>query len=292
MILFRNKNDCFILQHKMQRFIFILFFFLMWVIAPVSARQKWVKRSDGISYKIVTKDTSKAKPVYGDHIWMHLQKIAPSKKEIFNTKIFGMENGVDMEYKVPAKQTDITTFFQKMGKGDSAVVKIPASLMDSAGSARKYYIFKIKLLDFKEKNKHESDKQIRYRQQMIIDSLAIVDYLKNNSIPQHSTDNYGNIFWRTQYGSEREVIAGDTVHLQYVGKLLNQKEFDNSYKRNQPLNFIVGKKQVIDGLDLGICNFHHGDKGILIIPSRLAYGEREAGAIPENSVLLFELDIQ
>lgn len=265
---------------------------MMLTTTSLSARQKWVKRPDGILYKIFTKDTAKTKPIYGDHIWMHLQKISPLKKEIFNTKIFGMENGVDMDYKKPAKETDITTFFQKMGKGDSSVVKIPANFIDSAGSAKKYYIFRIKLLDFKEKNQHETDKQIRYQQQQIQDSLAIVDYLHNNAITNSSMDKYGNIFLRTQLGNEREIVIGDTVHLHYVGKLLNHKEFDNSYKRNQMLKFIVGKKQVIDGLDIGICNFHYGDKGILIIPSRLGYGDREVGNIPENSVLLFELAIQ
>jgi len=48
---------------------------------------------------------------------------------------------------------------------------------------------------------------------------------------------------------------------------------------------------VIDGLDKGILHFHFGDKGTIIIPSSLAYGDRLVGAIPANSVLLFDVEI-
>ena len=84
---------------------------------------------------------------------------------------------------------------------------------------------------------------------------------------------------------------GDSVNIHYTGKLLNGFEFDNSYGRNQTLPFVIGKKQVIDGLDKGIQNFYIGDKGLLIIPSKLGYGDKEVGKIPANSVLIFEIEI-
>ena len=45
------------------------------------------------------------------------------------------------------------------------------------------------------------------------------------------------------------------------------------------LLFKVGAKG-IDGLDKGITNFNFGDKGMLIIPSRLVYKDKEVGKIP------------
>jgi peptidylprolyl isomerase len=86
-------------------------------------------------------------------------------------------------------------------------------------------------------------------------------------------------------------MDGDSIRIHYIGRLANGRAFDDSYERNQPLPFVVGKRQVIDGLDKGIRNFHRGDKGILIIPSRSAYGDKEVGKIPPNSVLVFEVEI-
>lgn len=76
----KNKNECFILQRKMKRLIFSILF-----IVPVGLysanHKKWKQTASGIFYKIYTNDTAKLKPVYGDHIWMHLRKFSPKKKK-------------------------------------------------------------------------------------------------------------------------------------------------------------------------------------------------------------------
>jgi hypothetical protein len=120
----------------MQRFIFILLLLVpSGMLAGKSA--KWSKTASGICFRIYTDDTSKPKPVYGDHIRMQLRKIAPDKKEVFNTRIFDPEFGVELDYKKPDKPADVTELFAYMGTGDSAQARIPANLVDSAGSKKK-----------------------------------------------------------------------------------------------------------------------------------------------------------
>ena len=86
----------------MQRIILIILF-----IIPIGVfsfcNKKWKQTPSGIYYKIYTNDSLKAKPVYGDHIWMHLRKNSLKKKEIFNTRIFDVEKGVEMDYKKNGK---------------------------------------------------------------------------------------------------------------------------------------------------------------------------------------------
>ena len=274
----------------MQRLIFIIL-----IIIPLGVfscnKKKWKHTESGISYRIYTSDTAKLKPVYGDHIWMHLRKFSPKQKEIFNTRVFDTKNGVEMDYKKSAKETDVTEIFSLMGKGDSAIVKIPSNILDSNGSVKKYYTFWLNLMDFKTKSVYEVEKNEHYVQQITLDSLQIIDYLRNNNLLEASGDEYGNRYFRKQQGTGNAVKAGDTISIHYSGKLTNGREFDNSYERNQSLSFVVGKKQVIDGLDKGIQHFYYGDKGILIIPSRLGYSDKEVGKIPPNSVLVFEFDI-
>lgn len=274
----------------MQQLIFILCFLLSVSICSCS-QKTWNQTSAGLLYKIYSKDTTQEKPVYGDHIWMHLQKISPKQQEIFNTKVFDILEGVEMDYHQPPKETDITTIFSLMRKGDSAVVKVPARYMDNNANKKEYYTFKLNLIDFKRKETYESEKQQQSERQNILDALAITDFLRKSNMLDATTDNYGNTFFITQFGEQKQIIQDDTVEINYVGKLLNGTVFDNSYNRNQALQFTVGKGQVIEGLDKGILNFHRGDKGLLVIPSRLGYGNKTVGKIPPNSILIFELEI-
>lgn len=274
----------------MQRLIFIILFLIPVGVFSVNLK-KWKHTPSGIYYKIYTRDTAKQKPVYGDHIWMHLRKFSPKQKEIFNTRVFDVKNGVELDYKKSLKETDVTEVFSFMGKGDSAIVKIPSSVFDSNGSEKKYYTFWLNLLDFKSKTIYDTEKNEQYQKQIISDSLTVIDYLRNNNLLDAKQDIYGNWFFKKQAGTKKSIVDGDSISIHYIGKLYNGKEFDNSYNRKQTLSFVVGKKQVIDGLDKGIHDFCFGDKGILIIPSRLGYGDKEVGKISSNSVLIFEIEI-
>lgn len=288
--LYTNKNECFILHHKMQRLLFILILSTHGLLCNAQPA-KWKQTQEGIYYKIFTKDSNALKPDFGDHIWMHLRKLSSKNKEIFNTKVFDTKEGVDMDFKTPLKKTDVTYFFSLMGKGDSAVIKIPIKYVDNNKTATGYYTYILNLINFQSKFLYDSTMQAHFRRQRISDSLTIIDYLRNKNIMDATADTFGNWFICTQHGTGKQIKIGDSVEIHYIGKLINGDSFDNSYSRKQMLPFKVGGKQVIDGLDKGITNFNFGDKGMLIIPSRLAYKDKEVGKIPPNSILIFEVEI-
>jgi len=82
----------------------------------------------------------------------------------------------------------------------------------------------------------------------------------------------------------------NTVKVHYLGKLLDGKEFDSSYKRNQPAELSLN--QVIRGWTEGLQLMHVGDKYEFYIPYQLAYGEEGKGTtIPPASVLIFEIEL-
>lgn len=91
---------------------------------------------------------------------------------------------------------------------------------------------------------------------------------------------------------ERVVKAGDTISVQYLGKLENGTKFDSSYDRNQPFTFKVGAGQVIKGWEQGFLGAKVGEKRTLTIPSELGYGSTGAGGIiPPNATLIFEVEL-
>lgn len=82
----------------------------------------------------------------------------------------------------------------------------------------------------------------------------------------------------------------DKVSCHYRGTLLDGKEFDSSYKRNQPATFPVGG--VIKGWTEALQMMKVGAKWELVIPSELGYGERGAGGdIGPGAVLKFEIEL-
>jgi len=92
-------------------------------------------------------------------------------------------------------------------------------------------------------------------------------------------------------GTGKKPAATDTVVVHYRGTLTDGTEFDSSYKRNQPAKFKVN--QVIPGWTEALQLMPVGSKWQLVIPAKLAYGERGAGgAIPPNAVLVFEVELQ
>ena len=85
---------------------------------------------------------------------------------------------------------------------------------------------------------------------------------------------------------------GQTVAVHYAGKLINGEEFDNSFKRNAPIDIPIGVGQVIKGWDEGILLLKEGETATLLIPPALGYGERGAGGvIPPNSWLVFDVEL-
>ncbi len=80
------------------------------------------------------------------------------------------------------------------------------------------------------------------------------------------------------------------IKAHYKGSLLNGKEFDSSYRRNQP--FTAPLNALIKGWQQAIPLMTTGSIWRLWIPSDLAYGDRGAGGdIPGGATLVFEVEL-
>jgi peptidyl-prolyl cis-trans isomerase A (cyclophilin A) len=95
-----------------------------------------------------------------------------------------------------------------------------------------------------------------------------------------------------QRGSGKKAEDGKTVSVHYSGQLADGKVFDSSYARKKPIEFPLGRGNVIEGWDEGIALLQVGDKARFVIPSHLGYGSRGAGGlIPPNATLIFDVEL-
>jgi FKBP-type peptidyl-prolyl cis-trans isomerase FklB len=90
-------------------------------------------------------------------------------------------------------------------------------------------------------------------------------------------------------GTGPKPTATDSVICNYRGTLLNNTEFDSSYKRGQPATFPV--TGVIKGWTEALQLMPVGSKWQLFIPADLAYGERGREPIGPNATLVFDLEL-
>jgi len=93
-------------------------------------------------------------------------------------------------------------------------------------------------------------------------------------------------------GEGFNIVNHSKVKVHYVGLLEDGSEFDNSYKRGEPITFQIGTRQVIQGWEIGLLGMKIGGKRTILIPPDLGYGSRGAGdKIPPDSKLIFEIEI-
>ncbi|MFA6445703.1 MAG: FKBP-type peptidyl-prolyl cis-trans isomerase [Candidatus Paceibacterota bacterium] len=131
-------------------------------------------------------------------------------------------------------------------------------------------------------------------------SSTIMNSDKNNSAPinQVITTASGLIITETLLGKGVTAESGMAVAVHYTGTLTDGTVFDSSYKRGEPIQFLLGKGMVISGWDEGITGMKVGGKRHLVIPPSLAYGANGIkdpatgkDIIPANSTLIFDVEL-
>lgn len=137
---------------------------------------------------------------------------------------------------------------------------------------------------------------------MLAEKNIIMDYLHEN----HWSDiNREGIYYKEiQEGEGRLADTSDVVKIHYIGQLLDGTVFDTSIdtiaKANnlytpqrpyEPLEFQIGAGRMIKGFEIAARQMKKGGKAVVIIPSALAYGDRDMGVIKPYSPLMFTLEM-
>lgn len=122
------------------------------------------------------------------------------------------------------------------------------------------------------------------------DEATIQQYIKDKNLTGFVRDTSGVYVSVTQPGTGANAVRKQVVKALYTGTLLDGTVFDSNLT-TLGLPFLLGQGRVIMGWDKGFQYFNKGAKGILLIPSGLAYGGNPTGSIPANAVLRFDVEV-
>lgn len=92
----------------------------------------------------------------------------------------------------------------------------------------------------------------------------------------------------------KAIEVNDTVTVKYIGRTLNKKQFDSQAS----FRFILATDNLVDGWKAGVRLMRQGEKAIIILPSREAYGANGTRAGQSNTFIIrpfepiyFEMEI-
>ena len=89
-------------------------------------------------------------------------------------------------------------------------------------------------------------------------------------------------------GSANKPLPSSNVTVAYKGYFTDGRVFDESSAEGISFNL----NQVIPGWTEGLTYFGEGGSGVLLIPSRLGYGNSGRGSIPGGAVLVFDIALR
>ena len=118
------------------------------------------------------------------------------------------------------------------------------------------------------------------------DNKIILDYIAEKELNAMSIGS-GLFYVNEVTGTGKNPNPDSSVHVAYVGYYTNGKVFDQSSESG--ITFSLN--EVIQGWKMGIPFFKEGGKGKLLVPSGLAYGDKDRNGIPANSVLIFDIHL-
>ncbi len=286
--------------------------------------QGFKKGEGGLEYKF-HKDNGAEKAVGGDVLAMDIivKSDRDTVPELANTYDLGLPQIAPI---IPDSLVqggypgDNNSILKMLGEGDSATFKLNLDTMAARTQqpkpeiADKYIIFTIKVRKhFKKGNLTDSalfDQVNKYYLAEMeglkkSEENKIAKYVEKNKLQPKKTET-GLQYVIQEEGTGANAAVGDTVVLNYTGKLTNDKVFDTSIldvakkndkvhpmKQYEPLRIRLGHTPVIAGWTEGLQLLKKGSKATLIIPSALGYGERQQqNDIPPYAPLVFDVEIK
>ncbi len=296
------------MRHRLLFSIFLSVILIVSGCRPESKYPGFSSTYSGISYKLLTIGDGEYYPEQNDYVFVNcVFKDSKGKElnddllnEISGFKTFQLKNDVD--------NASIEEAISLLNAGDSAKFMIPvgnlissakdiSELKSQATSKLKNEDITVELKLIEVYKEEEYTKKLEefeaWSKNDNYESKQLQAYFKSNGIKERPTKE-GMYYIPIVEGKGNLATRGHSVLVHYVGSFMDGREFDNTYKRKQPLDFVLGQTdQVIKGMEIGISKMKRGGKAKFILPSHLAFGKNGSsnGKIPPKTTVIFEVEL-
>ncbi len=199
---------------------------------------------------------------------------------------------------------DLMEGFMRLSQGDKAIFRILSDSIFKNPQQRPPFIkagdimtWEVEMVELQSPEDMEKAKSELAEKE----GGLLATYIKDNNITATKTAS-GMYIAVTKEGTGELVGTGRLAKMNYTGRLLDGTKFDSNvdpkFKHTDPFEFPVGQGSVIKGWDEGVATLKVGSKATFVIPSGMAYGERETPGneanpkgIPANSPLVFDVEV-
>lgn len=286
---------------------YLLFILVTALAVKASAQDDFQRTPQGTQYKMLTHNTGDRIKV-GDVVTFNVIQKTEKDSVLFSS----FDARKPAQRQVQQTGDPMMEVLQLMTVKDSAIIRIPTDSIYKGQEDRRPPFFpkgsnlmfimkveKIQSLTEAIAEQKEAVAKIQSEENANIDKYVVEHKLLVKATPS------GLKYIVTQPSLKPKPLAGDTVLVNYVGRRLDGKVFDSSIETTakeaglqqqgrvyEPIKFALGAQGVIPGWEEGLLLLNEGSKATFIIPSKLAYGERQSGPdLPPFSTLIFDVEL-
>ncbi len=286
--------------------VFIIFFFTNCVggsDSPTKPASNAHTTASGLKYVFHKQNPQGKKAKLGDLIDFHLV-IKNSFDSIIRNSYQETPEGIrempfEETYFIGKEKPNFREIFGQVAEGDSISFWVKSDSIAEQGGYLKAKMpkgsdlkFTVKILKIRTRQEIQKANEKLLDAQRKKDSLLIDEYVENikkkDKIINFKTTSTGLRYAHIKEGIGKNAIKGDTVNVNYSGKLLNGTEYEHS---ETAIELLIGDITP-SGLEEAISLMKEGGKGTFILPSYLGYGEKGMGElVPKNTILVFDVEL-
>jgi FKBP-type peptidyl-prolyl cis-trans isomerase len=190
-----------------------------------------------------------------------------------------------------------------VSKGGEAEFVIPSSLAWGSEGFQDvilpYTSFKlnVKVFDIMTSDEYEKEQKMiqekeekENAQRLNDEPERIAKYLKDNDINVNPTAS-GLYYIEKETGNGQSPQVGNMVEVHYSIYDINNNLIESSLDYGQPIPFVYGENQMIQGIEEAVGYMKVGGKSRIIVPSQLGFGDIKIDEnLPANSTLVIDLE--
>jgi FKBP-type peptidyl-prolyl cis-trans isomerase FkpA len=276
----------------------VALFALFGILLFTSCDNKGLKKtSSGLLYKVISDGKN---PVVKKGQFMKLTFTEKLRDSVLFTSEGGLPAYVRID-SVPPNSYSPVEIFPLLRKGDSAVViQLADSIQKKTQQPLPPFIHKkdkivltLRVMDvFDNEDLVKADRQAGLDILHAKEAKQVENYIQQNNI-QATKTSLGTYVQIHQPGDGPLIDSGKQVSVIYTGKLFpSGKVFEtNSEEGKQPIKFVVGGHNIIQGWDDGVRLLRKGATATFYVPAFLAYDQAPGPDKKPNDNLIFDVKI-